>query len=92
MGLSKFTDFYKRFEKYISPIGLIYGFIFTFLTLTRVDLFLENFWIVLHLLVVCSGILAITFYENRNNNWYISDYSMRKEPVQLKLLIQHLQN
>ena len=40
MFLNKFSDFYKRFEKYISPIGLIYGFIFTSLTLTRVDMFM----------------------------------------------------
>jgi len=45
----------------------------------------NNFWVV-------NEKRQITFYENRNNNWYISDYSMRKEPVQLKLLIQHLQN
>lgn len=65
MLLNKFSDFYKKFEKFISPIGLIYGFIFTSLTLTRVDMWLENFWIVVHLLIATFGILAVTFYENR---------------------------
>ena len=65
MILNKFSDFYKRFEKWISPVGLIYGFIFTSLTLTRVDMWLENFWIVVHLLIAGFGILALTFYENR---------------------------
>jgi hypothetical protein len=66
MILSKFSDFYKRFEKFISPIGLIWGFIFTSLTLTRVDMFIENFWIVLHLLIAGGGIIALTYYENRS--------------------------
>lgn len=65
MFLNKFGDFYKRFEKWISPVGLIYGFIFTSLTLTRVDMWLENFWIVMHLLLASFGILALTHYENK---------------------------
>ena len=88
MGLSKFTDYYKKFEKYISPIGLIYGFIFTSLTLTRVDMFIENFWIVLHLLVVCSGILAITFYENRAEKKHVPEAERVKFHFYLTLVIQ----
>jgi len=65
MLLNKFSDFYKRFEKWISPVGLVYGFIFTSLTLTRVDMWLENFWIVLHLLIAGFGIIALTYFENK---------------------------
>lgn len=65
MILNKITKFYTRFEKYISGIGLVYGFIFTALTLTRVDEFLENFWIVVNLGLAAGGILALTLYENR---------------------------
>jgi hypothetical protein len=65
MIIDKITNFYKRFEKWISPIGLIYGFIFTTLTLTRVDAWLENFWIVMHLLVAGFGIFAVTYHENK---------------------------
>jgi hypothetical protein len=65
MFLNKFSDFYKKFEKWISPIGLIYGFIFTSLTLTRVDMFIENFWVVVHLLLAGFGIFAVTFFENQ---------------------------
>jgi hypothetical protein len=65
MLFNRFSDYYKRFEKYISAVGLIYGFIFTSLTLTRVDTFWENFWIVFHLILATIGILTLTFFENR---------------------------
>lgn len=65
MLLNKLSDFYKRFEKYISAVGLIYGFIFTSLTLTRVDTFWENFWIIFHLILASVGILTLTYFENR---------------------------
>ena len=65
MVFRRVSQIYIRFEKYISAVGLIYGFIFTSLTLTRVDTFWENLWIVVHLLVAASGIIALTYYENR---------------------------
>lgn len=65
MLLNKFSYFYKRFEKWISPVGLIYGFIFTTLTLTRVDAWLENFWIILHIAIAGFGIIALTLFENK---------------------------
>ncbi len=67
MFLNKFSAYYQRFEKYISVVGLIYGFIFTTLTLTRVDTWLENFWIVMHLLLAGFAILALTYYDNRSS-------------------------
>ena len=88
MFLNKFSDFYKRFEKYISPIGLIYGFIFTSLTLTRVDMFIENFWIVVHLLIAGLGIMAMTLYENRADKKSVSDSDRQKFHFYLTLIIQ----
>lgn len=88
MLLNKFSDFYKRFEKYISPIGLIYGFIFTSLTLTRVDKWLENFWIVVHLLIVVFGITVLTFYENRAEKRNIPEEERQKFHFYLTLVIQ----
>ncbi len=67
MVLSKLSQLYQKFEKYISVIGLIYGFIFTSLTLTRIDAFWENFWIVLHLLIAVSGIVTLAFLEKRKS-------------------------
>lgn len=88
MILSKFSDFYKRFERYISPVGLICGFIFTSLTLTRVDMWLENFWIVMHLLYASFGILALTFYENHAVQKKVSEEERDKFYFYLTLIIQ----
>jgi len=88
MILNKFSDFYKRFEKYISPIGLIYGFIFTSLTLTRVDKWLENFWIVVHLLIVAGGITVLTLYENRAEKRNIPEDERQRFHFYLTLIIQ----
>lgn len=88
MLLNKFSDFYKRFEKYISPIGLIYGFIFTSLTLTRVDTFLENFWIVVHLCLAASGIFTLTLFENRAQKKNLPDEDRQKFHFYLTLVIQ----
>lgn len=59
--MGKIKDWYEKYEGRISSVGLIGGFIFTSLTLTRVDLFLENFWIVLHLFIAGLGILLLNF-------------------------------
>lgn len=88
MILNKFSDFYKKFEKWISPIGLIYGFIFTSLTLTRVDMWLENFWIVLHLLIAGFGIIALTFFENRALKNNSAEEEKDKFHFYLTLIIQ----
>lgn len=88
MFLNKFSDFYKKFEKWISPVGLIYGFIFTSLTLTRVDMWLENFWIILHLLIAGFGILAMTMFENRAEKDNSLKEDKNKFHFYLTLLIQ----
>jgi hypothetical protein len=88
MFLNKFSDLYKRFERWISPVGLIYGFIFTSLTLTRVDTFLENFWIIFHLLIASFGILAVTLYENKANQKNLPLIEREKFHFFLTLIIQ----
>lgn len=88
MFLNKFSDFYKKYEKYISPVGLIYGFILTWFTLTRVDTFLENFWIVVNMLIACFGILAITLVENRVEKKKFTEIDREKFHFYLTLIIQ----
>jgi hypothetical protein len=88
MFLDKFTEYYKRFETYISLIGFSFGLVFTFLTLTRVDMWLENFWIIVNLLIVAFSIFAITFYENWAKSKNISDSSDDVFHFYLGLLIQ----
>ena len=55
----KITSLYLRYERHISSISLLLGFIFTAVTLTRVDEFLENFWIIIHLVVAATGIILL---------------------------------
>lgn len=63
--ISYIKDFYYKYEKHISSISLILGFVWNALFLKRVDLFWENFWVVLHLLVVGACILFINKLENQ---------------------------
>ncbi len=51
---------YVRFERPISSASLIGGFVFDAVTLRRVDTFWENFWVVVHLLVVAACIVLVT--------------------------------
>ncbi len=54
-------DLYARFERPISSLSLIGGFVFNIFTLTRVDHFWENFWILGHILIVAVCIVMINF-------------------------------
>lgn len=56
---------YTRFERSISSVSLVGGFVFDAVTLKRVDAFWENFWIVAHLAVVAICILVV---NRRKNN------------------------
>jgi hypothetical protein len=59
MPIKRIVAWYKRYERPFSSISLIGGFVFDALTLRRVDAFWENFWIVVHLLVVAGAILVL---------------------------------
>ncbi len=52
-------NFYGRFERPISSLSLIAGFVFDILTLKRVDTLWENIWILGHLLIVGTFIILI---------------------------------
>ncbi len=56
-------DWYGRFERPISSLSLIGGFVFDALTLQRVDLFWDNAWVVAHLLIVGTCIILINKNE-----------------------------
>jgi len=56
---SQMTARYARFGLSLSSISLVGGFVFDAVTLKRVDMFRENFWVVVHLLVVAFCILWV---------------------------------
>lgn len=86
--INKVTNWYKRFEGYISLVTFSFGLILTFLTLTRVDMFMENFWIVVNLLIVFLAVFAITLYENRLKNKKVVDFFSNPIYFYLTILIQ----
>jgi heme/copper-type cytochrome/quinol oxidase subunit 2 len=63
--VNNIPDLYKKYEVYISVVTFSFGLITTFLTLTRVDMFIENLWIIINLLLVGFGIFILTFFENK---------------------------
>ena len=64
MFLNPIRNFYGRFDRPISSISLVGGFVFDALTLKRLDTLWENLWILGHLLVVGIFITLIHLQEN----------------------------
>jgi hypothetical protein len=62
---SKIFNLIKKYERLFSALGLISGIILTPFALTRVDMPIENIWIVIHLLIAILGIIVLNYYENR---------------------------
>ena len=56
-------NFYSRFERPISSLSLLLGFIFDAFTLRRADTFFENLWILGYLLVIAVFIILIHLKE-----------------------------
>ena len=50
--LGKIRNWYGKYERPISSLSLVGGFVFDAVTLKRVDLFWENIWVIGHLLIV----------------------------------------
>lgn len=55
---------YVRYERPVSSACLVGGFVFDALTLHRVDTLWENFWVVVHLVVVAVCIVLVNRQEN----------------------------
>jgi hypothetical protein len=68
MVLTKLKNWYGKYERPISSISLVGGFVFDALTLKRVDLFWENFWVVAHLVIVGTGIVLVHAIEKNEGD------------------------
>lgn len=62
--LAKTRGWYGRFERPISSLSLILGFIFDAVTLKRVDTLWENLWILSHIIIVAIFIVLIHLKDN----------------------------
>ena len=79
--INPIRNFYGRFERPISSLSLILGFIFDALTLKRVDMLWENVWILGHLIIIGIFITLIHLKENEAEDeknpekahfWYVN--------------------
>jgi len=79
--MEKTRNLYGRFERPISSLSLILGFVFDIVTLKRVDTFWEISWIVAHIVIVGLFIMIIHIKEGKigdENNphkahfWYVN--------------------
>lgn len=62
--LEPIRNFYGRFERPISSLSLVLGFVFDILTLKRVDTLWENSWIFGHLVILGVFIILIHIQES----------------------------
>jgi Protein of unknown function (DUF2914) len=60
----RLTARYARNQLSLSSVSLVGGFVFDAVTLKRIDMFWENFWVVVHLVVVALCILWIGREQN----------------------------
>jgi len=74
-------NWYARFERPISSLSLIFGFVFDALTLKRVDTLWENLWIFAHIIIVGVFIILIHIQESEAGDeknpskahfWYVN--------------------
>lgn len=64
LAVARAREWFAKIERPFSSISLIGGFVFDAITLTRVDEFWENFWVLGHLIIVTSCALMINLIEN----------------------------
>lgn len=62
--LHRARSWYARFERPLSSLSLIGGFVFDAVTLRRVDVFLDNAWVVGHLAIVTVCAVWINLLDN----------------------------
>ncbi len=68
MVIERMIQWYERYERPLSSVSLIGGFVFDAITLKRVDMFWENLWVLAHLILAAIGILLLNFYEQKRGN------------------------
>ena len=80
-GIAAIRNWYGRYERPISSLSLVAGFVFDALTLKRVDTLWENLWVVGHLFIVGLFIILIHIQESESGDetnpskahfWYVN--------------------
>ncbi len=66
--MSRFTalrEFLARYERYVSPVTLVMGFIFDSIMLRRIDVFFSNALLISYLLIAAISIIMLNVSESR---------------------------
>jgi hypothetical protein len=82
------TKWYWRYERQLSWFGLTAGFIVEATQLKRVDLLLENVWVLVHVAISVFGIIAINVVEKRQALSRFSEKAYRRIHFWLVMTIQ----
>jgi len=61
-------DWYGRYERPVSSLSLIIGFVFEWSALKRIDMFWENIWVAAHFFIIALFIILVNFHENKEND------------------------
>ncbi|MCX6701775.1 MAG: DUF2914 domain-containing protein [Candidatus Zambryskibacteria bacterium] len=69
----KVTDWYGKYERPVSSLSLIGGFLFDILTLRRVDAFFENLWVLGHIVIVGTCMILLHAFEANSGDEKNSD-------------------
>ena len=70
-----FKNFYGKYERPLSSLSLVLGFVFDALTLRRADTFWENFWIIGHLVIITIFIILIHLIHT--SSWHLVNYKLK---------------
>lgn len=61
-------DWYGRYERPVSSLSLIIGFVFEWSALKRIDMFWENVWVAAHFFIIAFLIILVNFQEEETTN------------------------
>lgn len=61
MNITNIKEYINKHSRLISSITLVSGFIFNAIVLKRVDLFWENFWVAIHIIICAICIVYLNF-------------------------------
>jgi hypothetical protein len=88
MVFKRIINWYEEYERWFSSLSLVGGFIFDAIALKRVDLFIENFWIVVHLLIAACGIVLLNLFEKGRAESHISEEARSRIHFWIIVIIQ----
>ncbi len=83
-SITEIKELIDKYEKYFSPIALVFGFVVDSLTLTRVDLWLDNLILLSFMFLVASSILLL----NANAAGYFHNRRIKKIILWLPFVMQ----